>query len=607
MAVALAVLWGPLTIGGWPAASALGIQAMAIVALGFWIVRVWTQHRFRLLWPPVCWAVLVFILYALVRCQARCVIIEYSARMELIQVIAYASLFFVVVNNLHRREAPTVIALCLIGLGLVLSWMAVYQCATKSTQLWGVPRPGQYLGRGSGTYLNPNQLAGLLGLAIPLALSYTVLSRFKPVMKVLFIYGAIAMMAGVAVTLSRGGIISVSATLAVFCLVLLLQRGYWLPALAILAVIAGVGILFATQFESLQRRFLAPFEAGHEDIRTQDRPVAVHLFEDHPWWGGGPGHFDSEFARYRPPVVQIRPVYAHNDYLNTLSDWGGVGMTVIAVVIALVVFGVFKTWPSAPPEVDAPAALKSDRAAFLMGAALGLLDILFHSAFDFNMHAPANAAIVVILLALVSGYWRFTRERYRLDPRWFGKVGLTVVLLAAMAWLAGEGARRGREAFWQQRANDDHAAWNDRLAGLQNAYEAEPSNYVNSYNLGEYYRLVSQDGKPGYEGLAQQAMEWYAKSMTLNPLDAYVPMRYGMCLDWIGRTNEATPYFQKAEKMDPNNLHVAYFVGRHYVELGDYAEARRWFQHSIDIHWTDLAGSAMMLLDDRMRNPLYSK
>ncbi len=34
-------------------------------------------------------------------------------------------------------------------------------------------------------------------------------------------------------------------------------------------------------------------------------------------------------------------------------------------------------------------------------------------------------------------------------------------------------------------------------------------------------------------------MGLYAKSMALNPLDAFVPLRYGMCLDWLGQTNEA--------------------------------------------------------------------
>jgi O-antigen ligase len=603
--VVLVMLWGPLAFGGLPEAGFLGIQALTMLALGLWAVRIWVQRPFRLLWPPICWAVLAFLLYAIVRCQDRFVQIEYNARTELIQVLVYAALFFVVVNNLQRRESATVIALCLIGLGMVLSWDAAYQYATNSASVWGLPRRAQFIGRGSATYINPDHLAGFLGLGLPLALSYTVLSRFQPVLKVLFGYCALAMMAGIGVTLSRGGIVATGATLVVFCLVLLLQRGYWLPGLAVLVGIVAVVSAFAFESESVQKRFEGLFNKGKLiNIRQEYWPAALHIFEDHPLWGGGPGHFDSEFAKYRPRNVQNRPVYAHNDYLNTLSDWGAVGLAIIVAALGLLYYGVAKSWPTGPPtEVDATLLLKSDRAAFLMGASLGLLDILFHSGIDFNMHVPANAAIVVTLMALLSGHWRFVRERFWVNPRWFGRIIMTAVLAASVGWLAIQGEHRGWEAYWLHRAADETAPVSDRLAGLENAYKAEPSNYANSYNLGEYYRLSSQEGKAGYEALAREAMQWYEKSMRSNPLDAYVPMRYGMCLDSIGQTNQATPYFIQAENMDPNDTHVAYFVGRHYVELGDNATALRWFGHSIDIQWNDLAFSAWHLLQERMADP----
>jgi O-antigen ligase len=608
-AVALIALWGPLAFGGIPGPAFLVMQGLTVLALGLWAVRIWVQRPFRLLWPPVCWAVFVFVLYALVRC--RLVQIEYVARQELIQVIVYASLFFIIINNFHRRESATVITLCLIVLGMVLSWDAVFQFATKYPRIWGFARRAQFLDRGSGTYINPNHLAGFLGMIIPLALSYTLMSRFPPTLKVFVAYCALAMLAGVGVSLSRGGIIATSATLLVFCLVLLFRRGYWLPGLGVLAGLAALGIAFGVEFGSVQKRFERAFESGRlVDIRVNYWPAAVHIFEDHPLWGGGPGHFDSEFARYRPRAVQIRPVYAHNDYLNTLCEWGLTGMAIIAAACALLYYGALKTWSALrQADLEAGAAQKGDRFAFLMGACMGLLALLLHSAVDFNMHVPANAAIAVTLMALIGAQSRFATERYWKNPRRLGKMLLTLVIGAAIAWLATQGVRRGREAFWLQRAADETATVDDRLAGLEKAYEAEPSNFANSYNLGEYYRLTSQDGNPGYEALAQQAMQWYAKSMASNPLDAFVPMRYGMCLDWIGETNQASAYFDLVEKIDPNNVHVAYFVGRHCMELGDYEAAKRWFQRSLDLEWNDPAQWSLDSLNERLadRPGLYKK
>ncbi len=607
--VALIVLWGPLAFGGIPAPAFLVIQGLTILALGLWAVRIWVQRPFRLLWPPVCWAVFVFLLYALVRC--RLVQIEYIARQELIEVIVYASLFFIIINNLNRRESATVITLCLIALGLVLSWDAVFQFATNYPRIWGFARREQFLGRGSGTYINPNHLAGFLGMTVPLALSYTLMSRFTPTLKVLCAYCVLAMLAGIGVSLSRGGIVATSATVLVFCLVLLFQRGYWLPALGVLAAIVALGIAFGAEFGSAQKRFEEVFKSGHlADIRADYWPAAIHIFEDHPLWGGGPAHFDSEFARYRPPAVQVKPVYAHNDYLNTLADWGVTGLAIIAAACVLLYYGALKTWPALrQADLEAGAAQKSDRSAFLMGACMGLLALLFHSVVDFNMHVPANAAIAVTLMALISAQWRFATERYWKNPRRLGKILLTVIMAAAMAWLAAQGARRGREAFWLRWAADETASWDDRLAGLEKACEAEPANYENSYNLGEYYRLSSLQGNPGYQDQARQAMQWYAKSMASNPLDAFVPMRQGMCLDWIGETNRAGAYFDLAEKLDPNNAHVAFFQGRHSVELGDYPAAKRWFQRSLDLQWNDLAFFSLQSLNERMANPygLYKK
>lgn len=604
--VALVMVWGPLAFGGSPAPAFLVMAGLVMLALALWAVRIWVQRPMRLYWPPVCWGVFIFLLYAMVRC--RVVLLTYIAGRELLYVTVYASLFFIVINNLNHRNSATVITFCLIGLGLVLSWLAVYQFATRSASVWGVPRMGQYVGRGGGTYINPNHLAGFLGMVIPLALSYTFVSRFKPTIKVLLCYCALAMLAGIGVSLSRGGMVAVGITLVAFCFLLGFQRGYGFIGLGILTALVAGGIVFSTESGALQKRYEAAFKKGEPaDTRLAYWPAAIHIFEDHPLWGGGPGHFDSEFARYRPPVVQSRPVYTHNDYLNTLSDWGAVGLLIVLTTCGLVYYSAFKTWPVLlqADHPDAVESRKSDKLAFLLGATLGLLALLLHSMVDFNMHVPANAAIAVTLMALICAQSRFATDHYWKNPRLFGKIALTVVLAAAVAWLGAASWPRTREAWWRWRAKNEKIPDAERVAAWKNAYDAEPGNFENSYYLGEYYRLASQEGNPGYENQARDAMTWYAKSMAANPLDALPPLRYGMCLDWIGQTNEATPYFYKAEKLDPNNVYVATCVGRHYMELHDYAAAKKWFEHSKAIKWSTYADWSLESLKERMASELY--
>src|SRR5450759_2795448 len=74
---------------------------------------------------------------------------------------------------------------------------------------------------------------------------------------------------------------------------------------------------------------------------------------------------------------------------------------------------------------------------------------------------------------------------------------------------------------------------------------------------------------------------WFELGMRLNPYDTYNPMRYGMCLHWMGRHAEAEPFFEKALKLDPNNYYVVAHEGWHRVQLGDYAGAKLWFEKSL--------------------------
>ena len=68
------------------------------------------------------------------------------------------------------------------------------------------------------------------------------------------------------------------------------------------------------------------------------------MWRDHVWFGVGPGHYDAYFRLYRPQSMQARPEYAHNDYLNTLADWGVVGCGILFAGLALLFTGVAKTW-----------------------------------------------------------------------------------------------------------------------------------------------------------------------------------------------------------------------------------------------------------------------
>jgi tetratricopeptide (TPR) repeat protein len=127
-------------------------------------------------------------------------------------------------------------------------------------------------------------------------------------------------------------------------------------------------------------------------------------------------------------------------------------------------------------------------------------------------------------------------------------------------------------------------------------------NFETAYNLGEAYRVESFDGGQDYKDLAQKAMGWYARGMKLDPHNGYNYLRYGMCLDWLEKHDEAAPYFNRADALDPNGYYTAANVGWHYIQAGNYAAARSWLERSMQLEWNgnDIARSYLDIVERKL-------
>ena len=562
-------------------------QWLMVVVLIAWAVRLWAKPQPQFLWPPICWAVLAFTLYAIARYWFAD--IEYVARQELIRVLVYACLFFVIVNNLQRQESVQTIVVTLIFLAMAISLYAVFQFLTDSTRVWHVFTT--YDHRASGTYICPNHLGGFLEMLMPLGLTYTVASRFKPLTKVFMGYATLAMLGGIAATVSRGTFVAATAAL-LFCIgALLIHRNYRLPALAlVLALVAG-GLLFVPRNYSLRARYNRWVMQGklEDDLRFYMWEPALEVWRDNVWWGAGPDHFDYRFRQHRPEVVQKSPDRVHNDFLNTLADWGLAGTALVCAAWGLLVAGVWKTWRAVRSNSQELGARRaSNKFAFVLGASAGLLAILLHSVVDFNMHIPANAMVAVALMALLSTHLRFTTEKYWVRAVHWTKALASVILLAGIVYLGQQSVRRAEHNYWMAlaaRARDYSPA---QAALYEKAFAVEPTDFEAAKGVGDAYRVQSeQKGGENYRELADKAMEWFARAMRLNPWDGYNYLRYGECLDWVGQQSESGTYFDRAEQLDPNSYFTMANIGKHFVELYDFAAAKPWFERSLSLEWKD--------------------
>jgi len=454
LALVLAVLvFGPLATGAVRALEFLIVQVLTMGAVLLWILRLSLNPGLRLLWPPICWPVLGFVLYAIIRyLQAD---IEYVARRELIQILVYACLFFVIQNNLGRQETTQLVSCVLIFLGMAIAMYAIYQFATHSEYVWHFIRPEGYRNRGSGTYICPNHLAGFLEMLLPVGLAYTLTGRLPHLLRVFLGYSCLVLLAGVGVSVSRGGWLATLAALLLFFVLLIQKRQYRIPALIVLLLLVGAVAFAYSKAELARKRLENTFVLESQDtvrIRAWLWGSTVRMWLDHFWLGVGPGHFDYRFPNYRSEEFQARPGYAHNDYLNTLADWGVVGTGLILTTLLLLYASVFKILKYVRRERGDLSAKPSNRRAFVFGASLGLVAILIHSFTDFNMHVPANAILAVALMALLSGNLRFVSERYWVNLRLWGRIGLAMFGSGALLYLGAQARRQAREYVWLDRA-----------------------------------------------------------------------------------------------------------------------------------------------------------
>ena len=187
-------------------------------------------------------------------------------------------------------------------------------------------------------------------MLLPLGLAYTLTSRLKPVVKVFLGYASLVILAGIAVTVSRGTYVSTALALLLFFGVLLFHRTYRLPSLVLLVVIlAARGLLPAQELSgSGTPQADVRRERGRRRRRTRGscsgrQPCGSGRRMSGGAWGRRITITGSaSFGRRR---CSCGPAGRTTIICNALAEWGVVGTALVASAWVLLGLGVLKTWP----------------------------------------------------------------------------------------------------------------------------------------------------------------------------------------------------------------------------------------------------------------------
>jgi O-antigen ligase len=299
---------------------------------------------------------------------------------ETLKAIEYAVLFVCVAvcARLDGDENPVRVAFA-VALGAV-------SVAALSQEIFGAPSGFWFFNhpipRIAGPLEGPNQLAGYLGIALPVVAAFVLVRGQRRMELLLLALGAMALV----LTLSRSGVVASLLGLAV---VFVLAPGAERRRSAALALaggaLCGLGVLVLYGSTSLLARFSSFAEveqSGGVGTRAQLWHAAFALWRAHPWLGIGAGNFELEIAKVGPAGVRT---HANSLYLQALVE-GGVPLflATLATVGASIV--AFVRGPFADPLV--------------LGALAASAGLAVHQVFDFLVFYPKVGGMFWIVLAL---------------------------------------------------------------------------------------------------------------------------------------------------------------------------------------------------------------
>jgi O-antigen ligase len=226
---------------------------------------------------------------------------------------------------------------------------------------------------------DPNYLAATLTPALALALGRLAYER-RPAVRALLIAAIPVCLYGLVATQSRGGLL---ALLAAAVAALVVCRGRRLPILgALAATVALLGLFLALSPAALERVTSGKDKGnGRDDLWH----IAWRMSEEHPVTGVGLGNFIADASGYVREVGTVEyadlivddPKVVHNVYLQMLAETGGVGLALLAVLLALCLRASWRASRLAQRRGDAAGALLAQM--LLVGQIGTLLASLFIS------------------------------------------------------------------------------------------------------------------------------------------------------------------------------------------------------------------------------------
>lgn len=536
----------------------------------------------------------------------------HQSRQWLVVLCLYALMLYLVVFLVRRWKDVIWLISVVVLMGIGESTWALIQYSN-----FDVPRP-------SGTFFNPNFLAGYLAAVFVLVLSLGIHAGFRSrpyrkrpadhlglietIAAVAHPYRATAgwfvvwggivaiLFAGVIVTGSRGGLVAL-----VIGTMFVIGLRYRLRGVGLLIIAIGGLLIIPNPARSRIQLEHATNPVTY--ARWHMWQEAAHLIVENPL-GVGLGLYQYVYPRRAVPVEGAIARYgkvaqtAHNEYVQIGVELGVVGL-------ACFCWGLIRMGAELKRVVQ--FRLKRWHRGFVVGIGGCMTTILVHAAMDSNLHEPGVAVLVTLAIGLLCSvrYLASPQNEYRRPltvwPRFawvtggilvLSMVGMTV-LQTGIAWLYFEdGVRVQREGNLAEATEEyQTAVWLDPDKALYHSSLA-------AVHFQAFRQTLQRNA-------AQAALDEIEQGIAHNPIDGRLRALRGLVSTSLAQSLPSGPEFaskryalvsqaiqsyEEAHELEPFSPFHLLELGRLYWAIGGRQTAIQKVQHAVEMEPNFLPG-----------------
>ena len=436
-----------------------------------------------------------------------------------------------------------------------------------------------------GFYNNPNHLAAFFSLVVFAGLGLVCFGRGSGGWRLALAFVVISCTLGMALTVSRGGLLALMAGALVFG-----ALSFWLVwrcqrPLAGRLMIGGVGValilggvLWKVNEDYLRRR--ASQQMATADVRLPIWQAALAQHAEQPLTGVGARQFYEGGIRHRPtslPAWLGEPEFVHNEYLQALADYGWIGLALLLMVLVthwengrrFVVWFARERFPR-------EGRLISDKLALTVGALSALTASAAQALVEFHWHVGG----LVLLGAAFLGFLANPGFEAGAVPtrRWpWARTGLKAALGLAAVALIWQSATVGRSDWLAARGalQADRGDMEEALDKLRAAAKLDRRSARKALQLGETLLEACATAPSSAQQRAwlEEAGEELQRAAILNPFHYLTATTLADVHFALGKPERALSEIRRALTLAPLYEEPRLALALYHHRLGQFQEA----------------------------------